>query len=180
MGERRVYVVEGSQGDYEDRRDWPVAAYGDKRKAERHAKEATALASELREARGAAMEANDYRGVDESKFRNPLDPSADNDSEIRYYVLDAESSQAEQLAAKAEEIARLRAELGGILEQVRSMGCPPATDEACPMCVLERLVRAALAPEAAPEPCDCEPDTITCGRNDCRKREAAKGGESNE
>lgn len=139
MGERRVYVVEGSQGDYEDRRDWPVAAYGDKRKAERHAKEATALASELREARGAAMEANDYRGVDESKFRNPLDPSADNDSEIRYYVLDAESSQAEQLAALRAENAKLR----GLRDLLAAAG------NIQELRFVQSQARAALAPEAA-------------------------------
>jgi hypothetical protein len=76
----KIYIVEGSTGEYSDRQDWIVCAYQSKEKAEEHADKAEHRAKEMLPKRYSNFEG-----------QNEFDPHMRMDyTGTEYYVIETE------------------------------------------------------------------------------------------
>lgn len=85
----KIYIVEGSTGEYSDRRNWNVIAYTNKQEAEDHAFNATKRAKEIFPFREDFWEYN--RSEFPDRLKNEFDPRMDMDyTGTDYYVTEVE------------------------------------------------------------------------------------------
>ena len=80
----KIWVVEGTTGEYSDRNDWSVCAYMDQQKAEDHARFAMLRAMEIQKSKK-----NRYDSVDLTQ--NEFDPKMQMDyNGTSYYTCEVE------------------------------------------------------------------------------------------
>ena len=78
----KIYIVNGTTGEYSDRNDWVVCAYKDKALADAHVHDAMLRAKEI--------EKSDYRH-DNDRNKNEFDPNMRIDyTGTEYYVVETE------------------------------------------------------------------------------------------
>lgn len=80
----KIYLVEGSTGEYSDAQDWIVCAYRSKEKAEEHASKATQRSKELQNENW-RYQNMDARGVNEFDSNFQMDYTGTD-----YYVIETE------------------------------------------------------------------------------------------